>query len=374
LEKQLTCFLVVGRMGKSLTCSKAEPFAFHPSIGKIYIFSEERGFPLPKTVYITLPEWIVRLKPRVLYKFVRVISEPVQLFYFALKLKPDLINGYHLIPKGINSLMAARLTGSKCIISVIGGIVEIETYSSLKWFLKRLNIWALKRADLVTTKGSVVNAYLGEHNIPSGKIIVYNGSINLKKFYYDPSATKDIDVLFVGTFRSLKGPDRVLQVLGLLKKEFPKIKAYMIGQGSMYSFCVDLARTLNIDENVMFTGQVDEPAGYFQRSRILILPSTSEGLPTSMLEAMACGCIPVVSDVGNIHDVVKHAENAFLVPGYKNYESFAAYISMLLADEILRDKIIKDGLATVKNGFSIKHQAEIVDLMIQKLFKANVSI
>jgi glycosyltransferase involved in cell wall biosynthesis len=361
-------------MGKSLTLSKAEPFASHPSIGRIYIFSELQGSPLPKTSYITLPSWITGLKPRFFYKILRLIAEPLQLFYYAARLKPDFINGYHLIPKGINSLLAARLTRTKCIISVIGGIVEIETYSRLGWFLKRINLWALKKADLVTTKGSVVNAYLDEQKITSEKIIVYNGSINLKKFHYDPSVAKDIDVLFVGTFRPLKGPDRVLQVIGLLSKKFPEMKTYMIGQGPLFNYCVDLAKTLGLYENVMFTGQVDEPESYFRRSRILILPSTSEGLPTSMLEAMACGCIPVVSDVGNIRDVVRHAENAFLVEGYNNYESFDGYISMLLSDESYREKIIKEGIATVMNEYSIKRQSEIVDLMIQKLFTIHVSI
>ena len=109
--------------------------------------------------------------------------------------------------------------------------MEIETYSRFRWFLKRLNLWALKKTDLITTKGSVVNTYLNEHDIPSSKVLVYNGAINLEKFYFNPSIPKDIDVLFVGTFRNLKGPDRVLQMLALLKKDFPAIKACFIGAG-----------------------------------------------------------------------------------------------------------------------------------------------
>lgn len=329
MGKEITCFIVVGRMGKSLTWSKAEPFSVNQSVGRIFIFRETEAFPLPKTVYITLPVWIRGLRPRFLYKGVRLIAEPVQLLYNAIKLRPDIINGYHLIPKGINSLIAARLTRSKCIISLIGGTVEIDTYSRFKWFLKRLNLWALRKTDLITTKGSVVNAYLNEHNIPSSKILTYNGAIDTRKFCHDPSKTKDIDVLFVGTFRKLKGPDRVLHMLALLKKVFPSIRACFIGDGYLYNSCVDLVKFLGISENVSFPGQIDDPAVYFQRSKILVMPSRSEGLPTAMLEAMACGCVPVISDVGNIHDVAIHADNAFLIDDYKDTKSFALYIHQL---------------------------------------------
>lgn len=368
MEKQLVCFLVVGRMGKSLIYSKAEPFALHPSINQLYIFSEKEAFQLPKTIYITLPKWILNIRPQFLSRAVRLIAEPVQLISHAVRERPDIINGYHLIPKGINSLIAARVTGSKCIISLIGGIVEIETYSRFKWFLKRLNFWALKETDLITTKGNIVNTYLNDHDIPSSKVLIYNGAINFEKFYFDPSIPKDFDVLFVGAFRNLKGPDRVLNILKVLKKDFPDINACFIGQGYLYETCIELAKTLGISANVLFIGHLDEPASYFQRSKILVMPSRSEGLPTSMLEAMACGCVPVISDVGNIRDAARHAENAFVINDYLDTKSFVNHISQLLSNEELRAGMAQIGVNDVLNNYSAKEQSKIVDKMIQKLF------
>lgn len=372
MRKELICFLVVGRMGKSLTHSKAEPFAIHPSVSRVYIFREREASPLPKTVYITLPQWILSLKPHLLSRSIRLIAEPIQLIYYAIRLRPDIINGYHLIPKGINSMIAARLTGSKCIISLIGGIVEIETYSRFKWLLKHVNLWALRKTDLVTTKGSTVNGYLNNHRVKPSRVLIYNGAINTVKFYFDPSLPKDIDILFVGTFRNLKGPDRVLQILALLKKDFPDIKACFIGDGYLYKSCTDLSKILSISENVSFTGHLDNTVSYFQRSKILVMPSRSEGLPTSMLEAMACGCVPVVSDVGNIREAANHSENAFLIKNYRDIKSFANYIHILLADENLRGNMAKKGIRTVKDNYSAEKQSKIVDQMIVKLFSNNV--
>ena len=358
-------------MGKSLTLSKAEPFVIHPLISKIYIFREKEALPLPKTTYITLPEWLQSIKPEVLSRFLRIIVEPLQLIYYAAKIKPDIINGYHLIPKGINSLIAARLTGSKSILSLMGGIIEIDTYSRLRWFLKRLNLWALRETDLITTKGSVVNSYLKEHNIPSSKVLVYNGAVNLRKFYFDSSIKKKYDVLFAGTFRNLKGPDRVLRILAILKKDFPSIKACFIGTGYLSQTCVELSEQLGIYGNVLFTGYVEDPSFYFQQSKILAMPSRSEGLPTSMLEAMACGCVPVVSNVGNIKDTAIHNDNAFLVNDYRDIYAFTKYIHRLLSDENLRAGMAMRGIQTVKENYSADHQSKIVDQMIKKVFSKN---
>jgi glycosyltransferase involved in cell wall biosynthesis len=374
VEKKLTCFIVAGRMGKSLTCSKAEPFSINSSVGSIYIFRETEAFSLPKAKYVTLPVWIRKLKPLFLYKVVRLIAEPSQLLYYAIRLRPQIINGYHIIPKGINSLIAARLTGAKCIISLIGGTIEIETYSRFKWFLKKINLLALRRTDLVTTKGSVVNSYLNDNHIPSSKILIYNGAINTGKFYFDPAVPKDIDVLFVGAFRKLKGPDKVLQMLALLKKDFPHIRACFIGDGYLYKYCVDLAKILGITENVEFSGQLDNPAINFQRSKCLVMPSRSEGLPTAMLEAMACGCVPVISNVGNIRDVAKHGENAFLIEDYKDIKSFTLCIQRLLSDENMRSGMALNGIRKVKENYSSERQSKIVDQMIEKLFGGNGSV
>jgi glycosyltransferase involved in cell wall biosynthesis len=371
VEKSLICFLVVGRMGKSLTFSKAEPFSMHQAIERIYIFRETEGFPLRKVTYITLPKWITGLKPVFLSKLLRVIAEPVQLIYFGLKLRPDIINGYHLIPKGLNSLLAARLTGSKCIISLIGGPVEVETYSKFKWVLKRFNLCALRKPDLITTKGTIVNSYLENHAISQTKIIIYNGSINLARFFYNPSTIKDIDLVFAGVFRELKGPDRVLKIVALLKKENPFIKACMLGNGKLYDSCLNMAEKLGISGNVVFEGYVDDPSHFFQRSKTIVMPSVSEGLPTAMLEAMACGCVPVVSDVGNISDIIHNGYNAYIVQDYRDTEKFAEYVAKLLGDNDLHSRIAENGMQTVKTNFSADKQMTVIDNILRVLYEGN---
>lgn len=55
-------------------------------------------------------------------------------------------------------------------------------------------------------------------------------------------------------------------------------------------------------------------AGFWAKQDIYLNVSESEGMSLSMLEAMACGCVPVVTDVSGVDDVIHNGENGFVVP------------------------------------------------------------
>jgi glycosyltransferase involved in cell wall biosynthesis len=104
--------------------------------------------------------------------------------------------------------------------------------------------------------------------------------------------------------------------------------------------------------------------GYFQRARILMMPSRSEGLASAMLEAMSCGCVPVVSDVGNMTDAAKHAFNAYVVSDHMDVEGFTKHIQELLQNEKLRLDIAKNGSEFVHDHYSLQVQSKIFEEMI----------
>jgi glycosyltransferase involved in cell wall biosynthesis len=56
-----------------------------------------------------------------------------------------------------------------------------------------------------------------------------------------------------------------------------------------------------------------EMAGLFRRSRIMVSPSNHDGTPNTLLEAMACGCLPVAGDLESVREWITHTENGILV-------------------------------------------------------------
>jgi glycosyltransferase involved in cell wall biosynthesis len=367
-QKKRTIFVVAGRLGKSLTVSKTVPFISHPAVERAFIFREERGFNLAGAEYVTLPPFIKKIKPKVLRKIVRFVAEPVQLIRYAIKIKPDLINGVFTLPKGLNAVIAGKVSRRKSVVSVIGGTVEITTRFPYQRFWTWFNLRMLKSADAVTTKGSRVTEYLIQHGIDKEKIFNLNGSIDIEAFYPAEKAERDIDILFVGTFRKLKGPDRVVKVIENLIAGGRDVKAFFLGNGALFKETEEYIQQNDLEKSIHLKGYVNNPAKYFQRSKVIIMPSTSEGLPTSMLEAMACGCVPVVSDVGNIMDAAHHEKNALVIPDWRDIEGFTKAATRLLDEPDFRENLAAEGRKTVVDNYSPEKQAEVVDRMLKYLF------
>src|SRR5690625_2346019 len=362
-----TVFIVVGRLGKSLTISKSEPFTYNKRIDEVFIFRERAGFELKGAKYITIPKSLLSIRPKIIQRSVRIVFEFLQLLWYSFKYQPIIINGVGVKPKGWNSVIVSLITKSNSIFSLIGGTVSITTYYKHKRFWKKLNLWFIRKSDIVTTKGNNMKTYLLEHKIKKEKIFLFNGSINTDKFKYNDKIIKDIDILFVGDFSSLKGPDRVFEiVLDLIGTSEIK-QAVFLGNGVLYPKIQDLITSHGVQKYITLKGYVEDPVIYFQRSKIIVIPSISEGLPTAMLEAMYCGCVPVVSNVGNITDAAKHGLNSYVVEDYQNTPLFANYCRDLLRDVRKREMFANNGMDSVQKSYSISKQSDIVDDMLDYL-------
>ena len=94
------------------------------------------------------------------------------------------------------------------------------------------------------------------------------------------------------------------------------------------------------------------------------MPSRSEGLPMAMLEAMSCGCVPVISNVGNVKDAAHDGENAFVVDDYLDIEAFVDRIHQLLDDEELRNEMSKNCVKLILEKYTLEKQTEIAKNII----------
>ena len=359
-------FIVTGRTGHSLVICKALPFSYLKEVEEIVIFSETEGFKIPKCRYISIPEWIRIIKPSFIRTIIRIIYEPIQLFYFTLRLKPDIINGIYCLPKGLNSLIAAKLTGTRCLISVIGSRLEVETELPFRKIWGKINIWQLKNCDAISIKGKKDRDYLTSRKINPQKMFALNGAIDTEQFAF-VNGKRPVDLLFLGTFYELKGPDRFLKIVQMLLFIFPNLRAVMVGDGILWKITKEMAFKMGINQNILFEGYKIDTVPYFQQSKILVLPSRSESLPTSMLEAMSCGCIPVVSDVGNVREAADHNVNSKVVYDFKDIKEFVTCISDLLNNPQMLHLFSTNARKKVEDVYSIEKQSVIAKGIIDYL-------
>jgi glycosyltransferase involved in cell wall biosynthesis len=116
-----------------------------------------------------------------------------------------------------------------------------------------------------------------------------------------------------------------------------------------------LVRTLEVHKNVFFLGWRRDLLAVIARSDVVILPSFSEGLPRSLLEAMALGKAVIATAVGGVPELVRDGEDGLLIrPG--DVEGLSQAFNML-SDKSLREKMGQAARHRVRESFSLTWQA-----------------
>ena len=112
----------------------------------------------------------------------------------------------------------------------------------------------------------------------------------------------------------------------------------------------ELANSLGIVEKVEFVGWLssEENAKYYAKSRIFISIPQSDSMPTSLLEAMSAGCIPVISDLPSYRGLVEHGRNALVVSDEEIRSGDYLHKAFELDTEVLirNNKVFTDEFAT----------------------------
>ena len=148
--------------------------------------------------------------------------------------------------------------------------------------------------------------------------------------------TYDYDIAYIGRLTHPKNPQRLMQVLRLVKERIPTVKIAVVGSGDLEEEVKTLASEYNLLENVRFLGFMDNPLKILRDSKVMVMTSRWEGTPMCALEAMAFG-VPIVSTpVDGLKDLVKNGENGYL---YATDNYLAKSLADIVEDEELREKL-----------------------------------
>jgi len=232
----------------------------------------------------------------------------------------DIIWGFYLVPHGINALIAAKIKGKKVGISLIGTDINIH----LKSKYKKILIYALNKFNYITVTGRKSRRYLIKEGVDKNKIFILPNAVDTKRFKIK-KRKKVYDFLFVGRLVQIKNVDKIILLLSKLN-ENNDYKLAIIGDGPEKNNLIKLTKKLNMEKNIKFLGYKDDVENYMNMSKFFIMASESEGLPLSMLEAMSCGIVPIVPDVGDITDVA-NKNNAIIYKSINTglYEKIRKY-------------------------------------------------
>ncbi len=179
--------------------------------------------------------------------------------------------------------------------------------------------------------------------------------------YSDPERVNPpVTITYVGRLESVKGVDDFLAAAAPLTEEYPDLKVQVAGN---YEEGNPLVR--QYEKQVHFLGLRDDVPAILAATDIFALASYSEGLSNAIMEAMASGCAPVVSDVGGNKYLIQNGISGFLFPA-GDREALRSHLKRLIDDPAKRRAIGKAARERIDAEFSW----EKVGKLYRELFEA----
>ncbi|KKN08968.1 hypothetical protein LCGC14_1051370 [marine sediment metagenome] len=274
------------------------------------------------------------------------------------------------------------------LVNFIGLLFKKRTCISLRGIEGDVNFFSqlsmdstflFSRAVIINSK-DLFDRYLKTTSIPrvlfSNKKVYYlpNG-INVD--YWKPDKTNEIskesDLIFVGNLMDKsqvknKGIKFLYEAIKILRENNNlNLKVLVIGHANMYLLKKTIA--LDIEKYFNFYGFLENYntlKSKIQKSKIFVLPSVSEGMPNSLMEAMALEMPCIASNVGGVPELIEHNVDGLIFEP-KNTKKFADLIRLLLEDENLQKKLGINARKKMVNKFNWNQVIKKVEILYGKL-------
>ncbi len=274
------------------------------------------------------------------------------------KNKIRVVNSHWMVPQGFSSALArGRKRRFHHILSVHAGDVYMLQGFPFGRFLAR---FIIDRTDFIFADGSKVRDQLDQLLGRPSNAIVQPMGVHVNQFNNSgaepfKSPFPEGYLLYFGRFSEKKGIPYLLKAMPKILGHHPGLGLIIVGYGMREKELKKEVSDLKIEPSVQFVGRKthDEIIRYLQGSRVAVIPSIidrygeTEGMPTTVIEAMASGTRVVASDVDGIPDVISHQENGWLCRP-KDPADLAEKILMALVDPA-PSKILKLAKETAEN-------------------------
>lgn len=251
----------------------------------------------------------------------------------------------------------------------------LEIIPGPKWLLKAYAYLMLHYSDCVIVVSEAVKSHwlkvnrnLNIHRLYNGfSIEPYSGNDSLRDELRLPS-----DLLLIGMIARVhfwKGQSYFLEIASLLKQKYHNIKFVMVGDAFpgyeyLYDELKQIIKENNLEDAVIDLGYRTDINRILQSLDIFVLPSIlPDPLPTTVLEAMACGKPVVATNHGGAPEMVKLNETGLLIP-WDNAHIAAKTILPLIEDGELRKVMGEKGKIRVNEVFSYEqHRENLIAIM-----------
>lgn len=311
-------------------------------------------FEIPKSTSVHRPSFVFNPKRRAL--------STLRTIYFirhtAKQVKPDVVLNFG---EYWNNLILVSTRGLNCPVIVADRSSPAKSLGMMHDFLRKV-LYRRASGVLVQTReaAAMIQNLLGVH---ASIEVIPNPLFSVPKVSTENRA---LEVLFIGRLIPSKHVDRLIRAFSFARAKGWRL---VIVGGDAQGFSEmdalrELVGQLGLEACVEFVGTQKDVAPFLRRASVFAFPSSSEGFPNSLSEALSFGVPSVAYDCSaGPADLIRDGENGFLVPVFDD-EAFAGRLSMLMRDQALRERMSAAAIRSVQGLEKSRIASQFLDFAL----------
>ena len=229
-----------------------------------------------------------------------------------------------------------------------------------------LSRWKYRQVDCFICASDAVRTMLVADGVPDSHAVTVHEGIDLGHVTAAPAADLHAELWLphqapiVGNVAALvphKGQRHLIEAAAIVVKKVPDARFVIAGEGELRPMLERQIKEHRLEKHVFLVGFRPDILSVHKAFDIFAMSSVTEGLGTSLLDAMACGKPVVATTAGGMPEVVADGSTGLLVPP-RDHEAMAAALVRLLTDDDLRRRMGAAGEARVREYFSAERMVQ----------------
>ena len=316
------------------------------------------------------------------YKF--DIGALKQLLQILRDKKIDVLHA-HCNKSDLYGLILRRYHKMKLVTTAHGPLATFQFFwASKNWRVRylydQIDLRILRYFEAVILVSDTMRAIVGRHGVDPRKMIWIRNAIDSR--YFRHSGVRDelfreslgipreaIVIGAVGRLNGEKDYPNFLTAAKILLQKRTDLCFIIAGKGELEADLRHMVTDMGLAERVIFLGHFHDVRKVFEQMDVYVLSSTREGLPNTVLEAMAME-VPIVStDVDGVKEAVSDQEEAILVRP-RDAERLALGIETMLENDALRRRLVQNARRRVESEFSFARRTRTIEDIYRRVVTA----
>jgi glycosyltransferase involved in cell wall biosynthesis len=300
-------------------------------------------------------------------------------FEAAKNFSPDIIHAHNIFfTTSLLAVLFKRLYHKKMVITAhLGDVRKLALLGRMKalaasFYEYSLGIFALASSDKVIAVSESVRDYMISLGVSPKKVRVIQNGVDLEGFLpakVNPDSEKS-NILFVGRLLPNKGLSYLIEAAQIIvAKSSKKVLFKIIGEGAHKEQFEEMVANKGLSDYFVFLGKVPSISEIFQEGGIFVRPSLTEGMPLTVLEAMASQLPTVASNVAGTSELVIQNKTGLLVES-GNVKQLAEAILCLVESPELAQKIGRNAREFIERKYEERYSWNAVAASTLSVYKS----